>query len=275
MGKVIVCVAPVAAAPLDGVHNPQTPVEVAEEVIACASAGASMVHLHVRDEAGKLTDDLLAFSVTLDLIGARSEMVIQGSTGGVSDLSLDQRCVSLNEIRVESASLTMGSVNLDDGVYINTLPDIRYWAGRMRDGGIRPELEIFEGGMVGNASVLMEGGYLSPPLVFSFCLGFRGALPASPHVLQFLRSLIPAGSPWGVVHHGMTDLSLLATAVGMGAAAIRVGFEDSCWYAPGRRARTNAELVEKAVGLVRSIGLEAATPDEARKMFGLSDEGVR
>lgn len=269
MRKIIITVAPVAAALKEGVKNPLRPEEIAAEVAACAEEGASMVHLHVRDEKGKLTGNLSNFAKTIELIKARTDIIIQGSTGGVSELTPEERCIALNDPRVEVASLNMGSVNFDEGVYINTFPEIRYWAGRMRARGVQPEMEIFEAGMVHNAFLLAEEGVLEPPFVFAFSLGFRGALPANPYSLFFLRGLVPSGSFWGFIHQGMQDMSLLAAAVGMGAAFIRVGFEDGFHLAPGRVARSNAELVAQAARMIRAMGLEVATPVEARAMLGL------
>ena len=132
--KVIVAVAPVGADIAPPSINPLTPEDVAAEVVACSRAGAAMVHLHVRDEVGEQTGELSAFAHTLDLIRASSDIVIQGSTGGLSTLSLEARCVALNDSRVEVASLNMGSVNFGEDVYINRMPDIRYWAQRMPSG---------------------------------------------------------------------------------------------------------------------------------------------
>ncbi|NLG84029.1 MAG: 3-keto-5-aminohexanoate cleavage protein [Firmicutes bacterium] len=269
MHKIILTVAPVAAGAKEEIKNPLRPEEIAQEVIACAEEGASMVHLHVRDAEGKLTKDLSVFTRTLDLIEERTDIIIQGSTGGLSELSPEERCVVLNDPRVEVASLNMGSVNFDEDVYINTLPEIRYWAGQMRTRKVLPEMEIFEAGMVHNAFLLAEEGVLSPPFVFAFSLGFRGALPADHYSLFFLQGLVPQGSLWGLIHQGMRDMSLLAAAVGMGAAFIRVGFEDSIYLAPGRVANSNAELVAQAVRMIQAMGLEVATPAEARKILGL------
>jgi len=267
--KIIVAVAPVGKdiEPLS--INPLTPEEVAREVIDCTRAGASFVHLHVRDDKGSQTDDLTQFSRTLDLIRESSDIIIQGSTGGLSELSLEARCVALNDPRVEVASLNMGSVNFSEDAYINRLPDIRYWARRMEEADVIPELEIFEVGMLTAVTKLLEEKVLKPPFTFGFPLGFRYALPAVPNSLFFLTSSLPANAAWGVVHESMQDFSLLATAIGMGAAAIRVGFEDSVYYAPGKAAPTNVELVEKIVSLIHQIGYEVATPAEARELLGL------
>lgn len=270
MRKIVIAVAPVPAAPIPGVVAPHTPEEVAREVVAAQRAGASLVHLHVRDETGALTDDLGQFSRTLDLIRAESDIIIQGSTGGLSSLTLEQRCVAVDEPRVEVASLNMGSANMDDSVYVNTLPDIRYWAGRMRARGVRPELEIFDAGMIQSVALLAEEGCLEPPFVYGLCLGFRGAFPGQGRALALLTALLPPGAIWGLVHHGMQDLSLLATAIGLGASFIRVGLEDSAYYAPGRPAGSNLALVEHAVDLVHAMGLAVATPAEARRILGLT-----
>lgn len=269
MRKIIISVAPVASKDPGVTRNPLSPEEIAADVLACAKAGASQVHLHVRDREGKPTQNLTEFSRTIDMIRKGSDIIIQGSTGGVFDLSLADRCVSLNDPRVEVGTLNMGSANFGDGVYVNTLPDIRYWAGRMRENSVKPELEIFEAGMINNTLIIAAEKHIEPPFMYAFCLGFRGALPASADNLQFLKGLLPAGAIWGMVHEKMTDFSLLAAAVAMGASFIRVGFEDSIFYAPGRVAKTNAELVEKIAGVVREIGCEVADPAEARRIIGL------
>ena len=267
--KIIIAVAPVGAHARPGARNPVTPEEVAAAVIDAANAGASLVHLHVRDARGEQTADLSQFARTVDRIRSRSDIVLQVSTGGVSSLSLEERCAGLADPRVECASLNMGSANFDDGVYINTLPDIRYWASRMKAGSIMPELEIFEGGMIDNVRIIQEEGLLSFAPFYGFALGFRGALGASPAGLTSLRSLLPPDAHWGLMHHGMRDLSLLAVAAGMGADAIRVGYEDSVLYAPDKVASSNAALVERAVSLVRQMGLEIATAAEARQRLGI------
>jgi 3-keto-5-aminohexanoate cleavage enzyme len=266
---IIVAVAPVGKDIEPPSINPLTPEEVAREVIDCTRAGASFVHLHVRDDKGNQTDNLTQFTHTLDLIRESSDIIIQGSTGGLSELSLEERCVALNDPRVEVASLNMGSVNFSEDVYINRLPDIRYWARRIKETDVIPELEIFEAGMMTAVTKLLEENVLEPPFAFGFCLGFPWALPADPNSLFFLKSSLAAHAPWGVVHEGMQDFSLLATAIGMGANAIRVGFEDSVYFTPGNAAVTNVELVEKIVSLVRQIGYDVATPAEARKLLGL------
>lgn len=270
MRKIIVSVAPVAAMNREQVKNLLSPMDIAHDVIDCAKAGASMVHLHVRDLNGELTEDPSEFSRTLDLIREESDIIIQGSTGGVSELSLEERCISVNDSRVEVASLNMGSANFDDGVYINTLPDIQYWAGKMVENGVHPELEIFEGGMIHNSWLMVDEGYINSKLVFAFCLGFRGALQANAYNIEFLKGMLPKNSVWGLIHHDMEDLSLLVAAIGMGASFVRVGYEDSIYYAPEKIAKTNVELVRRITSIIKDMGLQVATVEEAREIIGIN-----
>lgn len=267
--KVVIAVAPVGKEDPPIAGNPLRPEEVAREVIECSRAGASMVHLHVRDASGRQTSDLKMFSQTLNLIREESDIIIQGSTGAIEELSLEERCVALDDPRVEVASLNMGSANFKETVYINTLPDIRFWARRMRQNEVVPELEIFEAGMIAASLRLVQEGAIRPPYYFNVCLGFHHALPAEPASLYFVKSMIPPDGPWGVVHTGMSDLSLLAAAIGMGASIVRVGFEDSPFYAPGEAAPTNAKLVENLAGMIRHMGCDPASPVEARRILGV------
>ena len=268
--KIVVAIAPVGRDIQPPSVNPLTPEDVANEVIACAEVGASMVHLHVRDRQGLQTEDITEFSKTLDTIRESSDIIIQGSTGGLSTLTREERCVALNDPRVEVASLNLGSVNFGEEVYINRLPDIRYWARRMEATKVVPELEVFEVGMIPSAKKLINDGVLKPPYYFNFCLGVHWALPADPASLFFLKTMLNENLPWSLVHDGMTDLSLLATAIGMGASVVRVGFEDSVYFAAGKAAKHNSELVENVVALIQQIGYEVASCEEARKMLGIA-----
>ncbi|MGD8798314.1 MAG: 3-keto-5-aminohexanoate cleavage protein [Desulfobacterales bacterium] len=270
--KIIVAVAPTGKKMNPPSVNPLTPQDVAQQVIACEKAGASMVHMHVRDRQGKQTEDLTDFSTTLDLIRQSSNIVLQGSTGGLTDLTLEQRCVALDDPRVEVASLNLGSINFGEDVYINRMPDIRYWARRMEETRVVPELEIFAAGMLPAYRQLVDEGVLKPPYSIGFVLGVRWALPANPETLFFMKTLLPEENVhWGVIHAGMQDFALLATAIGMGASVVRVGFEDSPYFAPGKAAQTNAELVERIVSLIHQMGYEVATCDEARQILGISN----
>lgn len=272
MRKIIVTVAPVChvGKPIpEGCKNPLTPEEITEDVLNCYRAGACQVHLHTRDLKGNPTFELDVFSQTIHAIRELSDMIIQGSTGGLSDLSLADRCVSLNVPEVEIASLNMGSVNFGETVYINTMPDLRYWAKRQQEANVVPEMELFDLSHVECCTRLADEGVIRRPLHYNFCVGPGGSsnLSATGRNLALLCALTEPGTTWGINHDSMKDFSILACAIGMGANAVRVGFEDSFYYAEGKLARTNAELVERLVALIRAMGCEPATPAEAREML--------
>jgi len=253
----------------DGTSNPLSPEEVAEETLRAWNAGAAIVHHHVRDDHGRLTSDLSNYSRTIDIVRERSDIILNVSTGGLSTLSLEERCVGLDEPRVEMASLNMGSINFGESVYINTVPDIRFWASRMKQRGVVPELEIFDMAMITTAEKLAQEGVLERPLHYNICAGFPSTLPADGRHLASVSSMLPPGAEWGVAQAGMESLSLMACAFELGARILRVGFEDGALLRPGVPARSNGELVEELVGVVHTVGGEIATPEEAREFLGL------
>ena len=273
MRKIIVTVAPVCHVGKEipaECKNPLTPEEITEDVVNCYKAGACQVHLHTRDLQGNPTFELDVFSKTIHMIREQApDIIVQGSTGGLSSLSLEQRCVSLNVPEVEIASLNMGSVNFGETVYVNTNPDLRYWAQRQKDADVVPEMELFDLSHVECCTRLADEGVIRRPLHYNFCVGPGASsnLSATGRNLALLNALAEPGSSWGINHDSMKDFSILACAIGMGANAVRVGFEDSFYYAPGKRAHTNAELVERLVELIRLMGCEPATPAEAREML--------
>jgi 3-keto-5-aminohexanoate cleavage enzyme len=267
MRAVAIYVAPVGAEPVPG--NPLTPRQVAEDTIACVKAGASVVHLHVRDEQGKLVEDTSVFRTTVDMIKREVDVIIQGSTGGMSDLSAADRCTALQVEGVEMASLNMGSSNFGDGVYINSPADIRYWAQEMKKNQVKPELEIFESGMINSALKLQKEGFLGNPLLFNFSLGFPGAMPSTAKNCLFLSELIPSTSNWSLVQHQMDNFSLLAAALAMGASAVRVGFEDSLNLGSGQTAQSNLELVSRIAQLVKDLGYRIMNASETRQLLGI------
>lgn len=272
MRKIIVTVAPVCHVGKEipaECKNPLTPEEITEDVLNCYKAGACQVHLHTRDLKGNPTFELDVFQQTINMIREKTDMIIQGSTGGLSTLSLEERCVSLNVPEVEVASLNMGSVNFAETVYINTNPELRYWAKRQQEADVVPEMELFDLSHVECCTRLADEGVIRRPLHYNYCVGPGASsnLSATGRNLALLNALAEQGTSWGVNHDSMKDFSILACAIGMGANAVRVGFEDSFYYASGKRAHTNAELVERLVALIRMMGCEPATPAEAREML--------
>lgn len=244
-----------------------SPEGIADEVVRAYDAGANVAHLHVWDEAGRPTTDLAAFRRTLRRIRERCDILIEGSTGGVNELSPAERSVSL-QCEIEMASLNPGSINYDQGVYVNAPSDVAYWAQEMQRRGIKPDVAIFDVAMIANTMALVARGWIEEPVLFSFVLGQAGALPATARNLIYLVETIPAGSPWCAAGHGGHDLRTSVMAMAMGGHA-RAGYEDNPYYRPGERAASNAQLIERLVRIGRELGREPAAPDEARAMLGL------
>jgi len=259
------CIPPYVARDIPGLDL--APESIADEVVRAYNAGANVVHLHVWDERGQPTVELSAFERTIHLIRDRCDIIIEGSTGGMNELSPAERSVSL-QADIEMASLNPGSVNYDQGVYVNSPDDIAYWAQEMHRRRIKPDIVIFEVGMIANSLELAEKGWIEPPFLFSFVLGQQGAMPATPRNLLFLSETVPAGSLWCIAGHGGHDLRMSALAMNMGGH-VRAGFEDNAYYSPGELAKSNAQLIERLVRLAHEVGRSIATPAEARKLLGL------
>jgi 3-keto-5-aminohexanoate cleavage enzyme len=260
------CIPPYLAVGVPGLNL--SPEGIADEVVRACNAGANAVHLHVWDERGRPTTDLTAFKRTLRLIRERCDILIEGSTGGVNELSPAERSVSL-QTDIELASLNPGSINYDQGVYVNSPSDIAYWAQEMHRRRIKPDIAIFDVAMVANAMRLAERGWIEPPYLFGFVLGQEGALPATARNLVYLAETVPTGSLWCAVGHGGNDLRMSVLAMNMGGH-VRAGFEDNAYYRPGERAPSNAQLIERLVRIAREVGREPATPAEAREILGIS-----
>jgi 3-keto-5-aminohexanoate cleavage enzyme len=244
------------------------PGKIADEVVRACNAGANIAHLHVWDDSGRPTTELSAFRRTMALIRERCDIVIEGSTGGLSGLTPAERSVSL-QTEIEMASLNPGSVNYDQGVYVNSPSDIRFWAEDMYRRQIKPNMAVFEIGMISNALELADQGWFAPPLLFTFVLGQKGALPATARNLLFLSETVPEGSIWCVAGHGGHDLRLSVMAMNMGGH-VRAGFEDNPFSRPGELAKSNAQLIDRLVRIAHELGREIATPAEARAMLGLT-----
>lgn len=275
--KVIIALAPAARSAAEKserggqeqVISVMTPEEIANDVIESVKNGASVIHMHVRDKEGKLTEDLTEFRRTVGIIKNHCDPIIEGSTGGVSELEAGQRGGVLNVEELELAALTVGSVNIGGAAFVNRPEDIDYWAKLIEEKGKLPVLECFEPGMINMVDIMLEEGSFKDGLIYGIPMGFEGSQPASTPYMQRMIDLLPKGAAWYYQQHGMRDLSMLAAAVAAGAKIIRVGFEDSFYYAPGCMADSNAMLVKKAAEMISSIGYQVATPEEAREMLGL------
>ncbi len=266
--KVLISVAPVDAA--DKVNDPE---KIAADVIECAKLGAGMVHLHVRNPDGSLTDNLSHLKKTVDLIRAKSDIIIEISTGGVSDLTIQQRCAPLSYDKAEAVSLNVGSVNLGDAVYQNPIKDVKYCVKEIVKSGKTPEVEVFEIGMIHTTLELAKEFKMSSPLLFSIVLGHIGAMPATMEALIAMRSFIPKDMLWGITHAHRVNNDIIEAAIALGAKTVRIGFEDSHHVDENTIAETNAPMVEKVRGILTAFGKVPMTPDEARSYFNIIKRG--
>jgi 3-keto-5-aminohexanoate cleavage enzyme len=249
----------------DNPNLPVTPAEIAGAAYQCLLAGASIVHIHVRMPDGAPTQDGAVFRETIALIEEKCNVIVQVSTGGAVGMTAEERLQPVY-LRPEMASFSTGSVNFGDGVFLNPPAYLEQFAAAMQEHGVKPEIEVFDVGMINNALRLVKQGLLQEPLHFDFVMGVPGGIPATIKNLLHLVECIPQGSTWTVAGMGRSQLPLATAAVLLGGH-VRVGFEDNIFYEKGILAESNAQLVERVARVARIHGREPATPDEARKIL--------
>ena len=273
MDPLIITVAPVGAelTPDQTPHLATTPKALGEVARTCREAGASIIHVHCRNDDGTNTHEVGRFKQAYDAIREQSDLIVQFSTGGAIGMTPEERA-SVLELRPEMATLTCGTVNFGDDVFENSFPIMRGILAKMHEFGVRPELEIFDKGHLSNARRLEKEGLLTFPQHVDFVLGVPGGLDASVQNLADLVDALPMGCTWSVAGIGRMQLPMAMAALAMGGH-VRVGLEDNIYYSKGRLA-TNAELVARVVRLASELGRPVATPDEARGILGLRKETV-
>ncbi len=249
-------------------YIPLTPEEIANETFLSYKAGASIVHLHVRDEAGKPTQDIRIFKKVIDLIRNKCpDLIIQVSTGGAVGMTPEERLQSIYS-GPEMASLDVGTTNFGDDIFVNDMPLIRHFASKMAEINVMPEFECFELGHISNALRVVKEGIIKGHLHFDFVLGVPGSCPADVRNVMRMVDSIPQEATWtvsGIGRHEF-EMSMIAIAIG---GNVRVGLEDNIYLSKGVLAKSNAELVEKVVRMARELGREIATPTDARKILGI------
>ena len=257
---------------------PYTPVEIAEEARRAAEAGAAIVHIHARTAEGAPTWAPETFAEIDAEVRARTDIVINFSTGAVG-IPAEQRIAHIRETRPEMAALNMGSMNYaiyserrktfhHDHVFANPFSDIRFFLETMNEAGVRPEMECFDCGHIGNTAPLIDMGVLQPPFQFSLIMGVLGGIPGTTRHLVDQVDGLPSGSHWQAIGIGLKQWPLVAAAITMGGN-VRVGLEDNFYIEGDRMAKSNGELVEKAARLSRDLGRDVASIAEARKQLGL------
>jgi 3-keto-5-aminohexanoate cleavage enzyme len=257
---------------------PYTPKEIAEEAHRAAEAGAAIVHIHARTAEGSGDWKLETFAEIFAEVRARTDVIINFSTGAIG-IPPEERVAQIRELQPEMAALNMGSMNYaiysekrkafyHDHVFANPFHDIQFFLETMKSAGVRPEMECFDAGHIGNTRPLIDMGVLEPPFQFSLIMGVLGGIPGTTRHLVDQVDGLPAGSHWQVIGIGLNQWPLVAAAITMGGN-VRVGLEDNFYIEGGRMAKSNGELVEKAARLCHDLGREVASVAEARTQLGL------
>lgn len=269
MEKLIITAA-ICGAEVTKENNPSIPYtveEIGREAESAYKAGASIIHLHVREDDGTPTQDKERFRACMDEIKRRCpDVIIQPSTGGAVGMSDDER-LQPTELGPEMATLDCGTLNFGgDEIFVNTENTIKNFGKLMIERGIKPEVEVFDKGMIDYAITFAKQGYIKEPMHFDFVLGVQMA--ATARDLAFMVDSIPAGSTWTVAGVGRHEFPMAAIGIAMGGH-VRVGFEDNVYLSRGVLAKSNGELVEKVVRIAKELGREIATPAETREILGL------
>jgi uncharacterized protein (DUF849 family) len=278
-------------------HLPVTPEEIADAAVGAAEAGAAIVHLHARDpQTGKPDQSPEAFAPFLQVIKQRSDCVINLTTGGAPYMTIEERVRPAATYKPEVASLNMGSMNfglfpmldrfkefkhewerqhLENSrnlVFKNTYQDIEYILRTCAENGTRFEFECYDISHLYNLAHFLQRGLVQPPLFVQSVFGILGGIGPHPEDVQHMKRtadrLFGDAYRWSVLGAGRNQMPIAAMAAAMGGN-VRVGLEDSLWDGPGRLAESNAVQVRRARSLIEGLGLEVATPAEAREILAL------
>jgi uncharacterized protein (DUF849 family) len=298
-GKVIITCAVTGSihTPSMSPHLPVSPAEIAKAAIGAAQAGAAIVHLHARNpKDGSPSQDPALFHEFLPQIAVASDVVINLTTGGAATMTVEERLQPALQLKPEVASLNMGSMNFglyemlgrykefkhdwekpylagsDERIFKNTFRDIAYILQSCSENGTRFEIECYDIGHLYTAAHFLERGLIKPPLFIQSVFGIRGGIGAHPedvmHMKRTADRLFGDAYLWSVLGAGRNQMFVAAMSAVMGGN-VRVGLEDSLWLGRGTLAKTNAEQVAKARRILEEVGLQVATPNEAREMLKL------
>lgn len=269
MNKLIITIAPTGNVPTKSL-NPNTPItndEILKDLLICEMHGASIAHLHVRDDNEQPTSDRERFKDLLHKINhSKSQLITQVSTGargGANTLDYRSQMLDLN---FEMASLSTGSSNFPNSINGNSPELIEALAGKMLQHHIKPEIEIFDSAMIRNAQYLLKKGILKGPLHFNLVVNVPGSIAGTPRNLMFLIESLPAGSTFSVSGIGKSQIKMLTLSMLMGGH-VRTGLEDVLMI--DGTLTSNAELVKQVVKIAHAIKRPIATPNEARELLNL------
>lgn len=247
---------------------PYTPTEIADSAVEAAAAGATIAHLHVREDDGTPSGRPELFVEVIDRIRAGSQMLTMVSTGGANDMTIDERTTGL-EAGPDISGVESGSMNFGDETFITPPPAGRGIVEKASSQGIALEVEAFEVGHVISALRWLEQGLLPEPLRINLVFGVPGGIDASPEALEAMLRPLPPETFWTVTCIGRQHRRMMALALLRGAPGIRTGLEDVAYISRGVHAPSNAALCEAAVELSRSLGREVADVEQTRELLRL------
>lgn len=248
---------------------PVTPEEQAKAAAESVEAGASIIHLHVRDDEGNPSQKLEHFQRSVKAIkqSCKKTPIIQFSTGGAVGEKMENRIASLS-LKPEMASFNLGTMNFGEDIFVNTFEDMRALAAAFKKYKVVPEFEIYDAGHIDNLKKLIKEGLVVPPYHCQFVLGVPGAMAGDVAGLVYLVQNLPADSTWGVAGIGRFELPLAIHALLMGGN-VRLGLEDNIYYEKGRLASSNAELIQRVTRIAKEVGRDIASPEESKKLLNL------
>jgi len=266
---------------------PVTPKEIADSALEAYAAGAIVAHIHVRNpETGQPSMAFELYQEVLERIRDASDMVINLTTGagariipddsnpvglapGTTWSSPKRRTEHIVKLKPELCSLDIGSMNFGIRLFANVLPHVEDMARRIKEAGVKPELEVFDMGHIAIGHHLLEKGVVERPPIFQLCLGIQWGIPANSKNMLLMREALPADAIWAGFAIGPASFPMVAQSALLGGN-VRVGFEDNFYLGRGTRAKSNAQMVEKAVDILKTLDKEPASPQEAREMLALT-----
>jgi len=298
VGKVIVTAALTGggSTPTMSPYLPITPQQLAEEAVRAYEAGAAIAHVHVRDpETGQPSANLEYFRSVATEVKSKCNMILCFTTGGTPEMTVEQRARVVGELKPELATFNAGSMNFgiflgvdkikefkypwekphllnsENSIFPNTFKTLKEFSLMFAKTNTKPELEVYDSGMINNLAYLLKAGYLKRPLHIQFVLGTMGGMPATVNNLNFLYNSARetlGEFTWSTAAIGRFQFPMCMVSMIMGGHC-RVGMEDNLYLSKGVLAKSNAELVEKMIRILRELGHEPTTPDEAREILAL------
>ena len=247
---------------------PCTPKEIAEDGVRCWKAGASILHLHMRDDQFRGTMDKERFSETVKILRGECDAILNLTSSGELGVDDDRRMAHIAALKPEMATFDAGTINAGDGIFENSVDFLNKLGKLCIEIGVKPEVELMDLGWISAAQYFLKNGVLQDPVHYQIVLGFGfSGAPATPENLLYMKSKLPGGATWSAFGVGNAHMPILYTTLAVGGH-VRVGLEDTIYYGQGVLA-TNEMLVTRANRVIKEYGNEVATPADAREILSI------